>query len=142
MKVTLKRMNNAVHFVAKNAEGNEVHYDGGPSIGGEGKGVGSMETVLMAAAACSSIDVVLILQKMRQPLEDYEVEVQSTRNEDQIPKTFKTIHLHYILSGKLKEKKVKQAVESSLEKYCSVTKMLEPTVEISSSFEIRPPNEI
>jgi putative redox protein len=96
-----------------------------------------MEAVLMAVAGCSSIDVELILKKMRQDLQKVEVTVQATRAEE-APKVFKTIQIHYILYGDIKEEKAKQAIELSMEKYCSVSLMLKATVDITYTFEIRP----
>lgn len=129
MKVKLERLNKGSHFKATNEEGHSIE------LSGEGNAVGPMQAVLMAAAGCSTIDIVMILEKMRQPLEDIDVEVEGTRREE-IPRTYTDIHLHYILKGDLKEKKVEQAINSSLEKYCSVSLMLEKAAKITSSFEI------
>jgi len=129
MQITLERLNDSKHFRATNDEGHSIE------LSGDGNAVGPMQSVLMAAAGCSTIDIVMILEKMRQPLEDIKVEVTAKRREE-IPKTFTEIHLHYILKGDLKDKKVAQAVSSSLEKYCSVSLMLEKAATVSSSYEI------
>ncbi len=129
MQIKLERLNDSKHFKATNEEGHSLE------LSGDGNAVGPMQSVLMAAAGCSTIDIVMILEKMRQPLEDIQVEVTAKRR-DEIPRTFTEIHLHYILKGDLKEKKVDQAVSSSLEKYCSVSLMLEKAAKITSSYEI------
>jgi putative redox protein len=49
---------------------------------------------------------------------------------------FKTIHLHFKLSGELDVKKVERALELSITKYCSVSKALEKGSEISYDYEI------
>lgn len=139
--IKLKRLNDAVHFEASNEEGNTIQMDGTAEIGGEGKGVRPMETVLMAIAGCSSIDIVMILKKMRQKLEDIEVEVDGQRV-DTIPRVFKSIHIKYILTGNLKEEKVAEAVRLSMEKYCSVSLMIQKAAEITYEYEIRPGNEV
>lgn len=139
--IKLKRLNDAVHFEASNEEGNTIQMDGTAEIGGEGKGVRPMETVLMAIAGCSSIDIVMILKKMRQKLEDIEVEVDGQRV-DTIPRVFKSIHIKYILTGNLKEEKVAEAVRLSMEKYCSVSLMIQKAAEITYEYEIRPSNEV
>lgn len=136
MKVTLKRLNDAMHFEAENETGNTIHMDGSPAIGGESKGVRPMETLLMAAAGCSTIDIVLILKKMRQNLIDIKVTVDGDKVKKDEYSYFKTIHLHYILEGDLKETKVEKAINMSIEKFCSVSKALEATSEITTSFEI------
>lgn len=130
MKVKLERLNDSKHFKGTNEEGHSLE------LSGDGNAVGPMQSVLMAAAGCSTIDIVLILEKMRQPLEDIQVEVEGKRR-DEIPRTFTDIHLHYILTGDLKEKKVQQAIDSSLEKYCSVSLMLEKAAKITTSYEIK-----
>ncbi len=103
---------------------------------GNGTALGPMEAVLSAAAGCSTIDIAMILERMRQPIESIDVEVEGTRR-DEIPRIFTKIHMHYTLTGNLKDKKVKQAIDLSLEKYCSVSIMLSSSVEISSSYEIK-----
>ncbi len=129
MKVSLKSGDSLNSFVASNEKGHEVR------LSGDDTAAGPMESVLMAVAGCSSIDIVMILEKMRQPLENIEVEVEAERREE-IPRTFTKINLHYKLHGKLKEKKVEQAINSSLDKYCSVSKMIEKAAEITSTYEI------
>lgn len=95
-----------------------------------------MEVVLMGMGACSSIDVVDILQTGRQQVTDCEVKLSSERAEE-APRVFTKINAHFIVSGNdLNEKKVKRAVELSMEKYCSVAKMLEQAAEITSSYEV------
>jgi len=102
---------------------------------GNGNAIGPMEGVLLSAAGCSTIDIVMILEKMRQPIESIEVQVEGTRQEA-IPRIFTHVHLHYLLKGNLKDKKVKEAVDLSIDKYCSVVIMLAKAVEISTSYEI------
>ncbi|MCI4670469.1 MAG: OsmC family protein [Bacteroidia bacterium] len=136
MKVKIERQNQAVHFEAGNIENIKVNIDGSPEAGGIGKGVRPMELVLMALGSCSSIDVVLILEKMRQELIDLKIEVEGKRAEDKVPKVFTDIHLKFILTGKLDESKVEKALDLAVNKYCSVKDMLHATVKITHSFEI------
>ena len=135
MKVTLERMNQAVHFRATSAEGHTVNIDGGETSDGEDKGVRPMQLVLMAAGGCSSIDIHLILKKMRQSVDDLKIEVHGERV-DTIPGVFKGINFHYYFKGDLKEDKVRKAIEMSLDKHCSVVKMLDHHVEIGYKFSI------
>lgn len=138
MKVTLERKNKAVHFVTTNEQGNSIDLDGSPEIGGEGKGVRPMQLMLMGIAGCSSIDIVLFLKKMRQQLEDIKVDVAATRQEGEVPSLFETITIHYKLYGQISEDKAIKAIELSLEKYCSVAKILEKTATINYTFAINP----
>lgn len=135
MKVTLKRQNNAIHFQGENSKGLTVDIDGSERVGGKGKGVSPMEMVLMATAGCSSIDIHVILKKMRQEIEDLQVHVEGERV-DAVPAVFKTITMHYAFKGDLKPEKVQKAVNMSLDKYCSVSKMLEHSVKIKHKISI------
>lgn len=137
MKITLKRLNSNYHMQATNESGNTIEMDGSPAIGGENLGARPMEVVLMSLAGCSSIDVISILKKMKQEVTDYHVEVDAEREADVVPSLFTNIHLKYTLKGRnLEESKVRRAIELSVDKYCSVSKILEPTAKITWSYEI------
>lgn len=129
MKITLETTDSLNRYIAKNEAGHSIQ------LSGDGTATGPMQAVLMAVAGCSTIDIVMILEKMRQEVKDIKVEVEGTRREE-IPKVYTKINLHYKIYGKVKPKKAEQAVISSLETYCSVAKMLEKEVEITGTFEI------
>ena len=97
-----------------------------------------MELLLFGAAACSCIDIVSILKKMRQDLKDLKVDVEGNRVAEGHPKVFTDIHLHYKFWGDLNPDKVEQALKLSLEKYCSVSAMLEKTAKITYDYTINP----
>ncbi len=136
MKVELRRVNDAFHFEAEGAAGVAVHIDGSPDIGGENAGARPMEMILMGLGGCSAIDIVLILQKQRQLITDIKISVEAERVPNETPSIFKTIHVHYQFKGDLNEEKVKRAIELSMEKYCSVTAILNKTAVITHSFSI------
>lgn len=124
MKVTLQRVNNAVHFEASGESAPvKVNIDGSESIGGEGKGVRPMELVLMALGSCSVFDLHTILLKQRQDIEDIQVEVLGDRREE-IPNIFTKIHISFFLKGNIDEVKAQKAAELAVKKYCSVHDML------------------
>jgi len=129
MRVTLKRTRGA-QFLASNGAGQTALIDGPADIGGQGEGVRPMEMLLMSLAGCSAMDVLLILQKQRQPVSDLTVDVEGKRA-DAVPAVYTDIHLIFTASGDLDAQKLARAVALSMEKYCSVTKMLEPTVRIT-----------
>jgi putative redox protein len=136
MRITLERMNQAVHMKATNEEGAVVHVDGAAKVGGENKGFRPMQLLLAGLGSCSSIDIVGILKKQKQPLEDLQVLVDGEREDKKVPSLFRDIHVHFILKGDLDEKKVKRAVDLSMKTYCSVTRILEKTANVTYSFEI------
>lgn len=120
-------------FLGESASGHQVMMDGNAGD----KAPSPMEMVLMAAGGCSAIDVVSILQKGRNDITDCEVKLTSQRREE-APRYFVKIHLHFIVTGsELTDKAVERAVQLSAEKYCSVALMLEKTVEVTHSFEIK-----
>ena len=136
MKIELNRADDAFHFISSNQDGLTVESDGSPAIGGGNKAMRPMEMVLSAVASCSSIDIVMILKKQRQRLDDIKVTVEGKRAEGKVPAVFTDIHIHFKLTGKIKEKKAEQAVKMSMEQYCSVSKMLEGMVNITHSHEV------
>lgn len=95
-----------------------------------------MQTVAMALGACSGIDVVSILRKGRQELVDFHIDIDYERATDKTPAVFTEIHIQYALTGELDPEKVRRAVDLSVRKYCSITKMLEKTASISYSFSV------
>ena len=95
-----------------------------------------MEMLLVAVGACTAVDVVSILEKKRQIVTDYRVEVSGERREEH-PRAFTKIYVHHIVYGRnVSEQAVASAVELSDTKYCSVAATVRPTAEITTSFEI------
>ena len=103
-----------------------VFFDADPS---HGQGPSPMETVLMALCGCTSVDVVSILEKKRQPLLGLRVTATATQAET-APRVFTHIKLTYTVSGRLSRKAVEDAVALSKDKYCSVGQMLEKAAAI------------
>ncbi len=134
MKVSLRRINNNYLFETTNERGDIVLLDNKSEE--EPKGSSPMDLILRGIAGCSSIDVVMILKKQQHELEDLRVEVEGFREDGAIPNVFKKIHLDFILKGDVTPAKAKRAVELSMDKYCSVAKMLEKAAEISYSIEL------
>jgi len=136
MKIYLKRTNQAVRFEATNERGHTVNIEGSKDIGGEDSAPSPTELLLMSQAGCTAIDVVELLKKMRQPLEHLEIETEGFRAQDQVPKVFKRIHLHYKLYGNINPAKAEKAISMSIEKYCTISKMIDQVAMITHSFEV------
>jgi putative redox protein len=141
MKIDFKRINDAYLMEAVNENGNITLTDGSPDIGGSNLAMRPMQLMLVGLGGCSSIDVIHLLQKQRQDLRDIQLSVTAQREEGVVPSLFTTIHMHYKLFGPLDPKKAERAISLSVEKYCSVGKLLEKTAEITWSFEIIPAEE-
>ncbi|WP_321326021.1 OsmC family protein [Thiomicrorhabdus sp.] len=123
-------------FEATSSTGHKVMMDASKEVGGEDRGSRPMELLLMGLGGCSGIDVMMMLEKGKQDVKDCQMEVTSERA-DAVPAVYTKIHLHFKVTGTdLNEKKVARAVELSADKYCSVSKMLEKTAEMTHSYEI------
>ena len=129
MKITIDRINDDYLFECSNAAGNKILLDNTSQEGA--KGVSPMESVLMAVAGCSGIDVVSILKKQRQEITNFSAEVEGERVQVDEAKPFKKIIVKFFLEGNIDSNKAKKAAQLSFEKYCSVSKTLEPKVEVT-----------
>ena len=136
MEIKLKRVE-GMQFDCVSGEGHTVRIDGPPAIGGTDTGPRPMEMVLMGLAGCSAVDVMMILGKQRQNPADVEITVTAERA-DAIPAVFTKINIHVsCIGGEVSLKKLEKACELSMEKYCSVSKMLEPTVDITHTCDVK-----
>ena len=130
MKVTLKRINEDYHFELQNERGHKLYLDNKKEFGGSDLAPSPMELLLMGVAGCSAIDVISILKKQRQNITSYYTEVEGERAQIDEAKPFKNIIVTIYLEGEIDEQKAQKAAQLSFEKYCSVSKTLEPTATI------------
>ncbi|HEY3011596.1 MAG TPA: OsmC family protein [Gemmatimonadales bacterium] len=111
----------------------------GPMVtidGDNAAGPGPMSTLLLAAAACSGSDVVLILEKMRVRLSELRIDVAGVRRKEE-PRRYVSIHLDYRVVGEgLDQTKARRAIDLSLEKYCSVIHSLAPDIAITYALSL------
>ena len=110
--------------------GNTILFAADPA---HAHGPSPMEAVLMGLCGCTSVDVVSILKKKRQPLTGLRVSAVAEQSPTP-PRVFTKIKLTYAVSGRLSRKAVEDAVALSKNTYCSVSKMLEKAAAIE--FEI------
>lgn len=126
MKVELHHKNDLL-FEGKNAKDGTLEI--GVSSHPENKATRPMELLLLGLAGCSSVDVIGILEKQKQKVSSYSVYVEAERVKS-IPAIFKTITISFHLEGEIQEIKAIKAIELSVNKYCSVSHILEPTAQI------------
>ncbi len=108
--------------------------DGGPvaTLDSDAKeGLSSTHHLLFALAGCMAVDVKMILEKSRVPLESIEVNAEGERAETP-PRKFTRIRLTYEVKGPTEEheKKLQHAIDLSRDKYCSVMHSLDPAIAI------------
>jgi putative redox protein len=138
MHIQVKKVVSASPFKmeAINDQGKSLFMDASTSVGGLEDGFRPMEVMLASLAGCSGVDIMLILQKGRQEVKDFSVNVTAERAETD-PKVFTKINLHYTVTGEIDDKRMATAVSLSMEKYCSATAMISKTAEIKTTFEIK-----
>jgi putative redox protein len=135
MKARIKWIQD-VMFLGESGSGHAVVMDGAPESGGRNLGVRPMEMLLLGLGGCSAFDVVMILKRGRQAIDDCVVELQAERAETD-PKVFTRINMHYVVTGReLERNKVERAVQLSAEMYCSASAILAKTAQITHSIDI------
>lgn len=130
-KATIRWLNDR-NFVGTDATGHSVVLSGQKN----GIGVSPSQMLLVALAACSSVDVVEILEKKRKKLTL--LEVTATGEQDQEPPwAYRKIHVKYRIGGVgLTAKAVAQAITLSQDKYCSVAATVRGVAQITTEYEI------
>ena len=137
MSVEMTRVDNAFHFEALGGDKVPVHIDAAAAIGCSHAGARPMELILMGLGSCAAIDIILILKKMKQEVSDFRIVIEGKRDAEAVPAPFEAIEVRFILRGaNLVQKKVEQAVQLGMEKYCSVSVMLEKAATITWKAEI------
>lgn len=136
MQIKLQRIDEDFCMEASNEQGGIVTLDASSAVGGHNTGMRPMQLLLTSLGGCSSIDIISILRKQRQPLEDLQVTIDAEREENKVPALFTKIHLTYHLRGALDEQKIRKALDLSLQQYCSVAKIIEKTAKITYSYTL------
>lgn len=139
MKAVIKQVE-GLSLVGKSDSNHWVPLDSTKSFGGAEAGTKPMEMLLIALGACTSMDVLSILKKMHEDVQNYDVELDGERAEGH-PAVFTKIHLHYSVYGKnINRDNVDKAIDLSMNKYCSVSAMLKKSVDMTWDFEIKEVN--
>jgi putative redox protein len=132
MQTSTVKWTGGEEFLATTPSGHEVRFD---ADGKHNAAPNPMEMLLAALGSCSCVDIVLILAKKRQQLTSLEVDVSGERAPEP-PRVWTKIEMAYRLGGELNEKAVRDAIELSQNKYCSVAAMLGKTAQITYRYEI------
>ncbi len=120
-----------MEFDGHSESGHTIVFDAGA---GYANGPSPMEAVLTALCACTSVDVVSILHKKREPLISLTVSAVAEQAAAP-PRVFTKIRLTYVIGGAVSKKAAEDAIGLSKNKYCSVSKMLEKTAQIDYNIE-------
>ncbi|PSQ85809.1 MAG: osmotically inducible protein C [Bacteroidetes bacterium QH_2_63_10] len=130
MTLSLERINDAIHFRGTNGS-----FDLPIASSDDREGLTPMEMAGLSVVGCSSIDILTILDKQKQTVNDFSAEIDGERAEDP-PRVFTDLHMHYELTGNVDPNKVRRAIELSLDKYCSVSNMIKHTASITYAFTL------
>ncbi|HQF41534.1 MAG TPA: OsmC family protein [Ignavibacteriaceae bacterium] len=125
-----------ITFVGKTDSNHWITMDGPENFFGSNAGIRPKELILLSLAGCTGSDVVAILQKKRAKLDNLEINITAEQQETH-PQVYTKIHIEFLFYGKdVAEKDVERAIELSQTTYCSVTAMLQKSVEITHSYKI------
>lgn len=131
--VSLRWTGDDLTFEGRTAFGSPILTGNDP----EGPGSKASDLLPLSLAACTVYDVVVILLKQRQDLRGLEVRIASEQDAEP-PWTFRSIHMHFMLTGPVDDRKAARAIELSESRYCSVAATLRPVVRLTHSHEVVP----
>ncbi|HUS83809.1 MAG TPA: OsmC family protein [Anaerolineales bacterium] len=125
-------------FIGEAETGFSVPLGANPQVGGDNDGFRPMELIAIGIAGCTAMDVVSILQKKRQDVTAFEVQLRSQQAQD-YPRVFTQIEIEYLISGHdVDETAVQRAIELSETKYCPAQAMFNQILPIKLSYQILP----
>jgi len=111
-------------FEARDVNGHTIRMDTSPESGGNNFGVRPMQVLLMGMGGCSAIDIVMILKKQRQTIDDFTMKIEGEREDTKDPSLWKNVNIVFELKGDIDVDKAERACELSINKYCSVAETL------------------
>lgn len=130
------KWNGKRQFVGWDEAGHGVVMDSRPEFNGDGSGARPLELVLYALGGCTGMDIISILEKKRQRVTDFALNVTGTQRDD-FPKIYTHITVEYVVTGVgVDPAAVERAIELSEDKYCSVKGMFGPDVKIETSYRV------
>lgn len=120
---------------AENDTGNTLLLDSSASVGGQNRGPRPLQLLLIGLAGCTAMDVLSILQKKREPVQDFQVVVSGEQVQSH-PRVFQSLHIEYVVTGDVNENSLQRAIALSENTYCPAQAMLRPGVALTSSYRI------
>ena len=122
--IKMERITGDFGFEVKDENGHILQTDSSIENGGSNYGFRPMQLILSALGSCSAIDMVSVLKKQRQTVDQFKIKVEGEREQDAIPSLWKSIKLSFELHGNIDKEKAEKAGALSIEKYCSVAETL------------------
>jgi len=132
ISIRLKR-NEALRLKAEVTDGRGLELNSAKEMG---SAFTPMELFLFSVAGCTAMDVIWILERQRQKVDNFEISARGTRREED-PMYYQTIDLEYRIWGdQIRKDAVERAIRLSQDKYCSVRAMIKDNVKINVTFKI------
>lgn len=122
--ITMERKTGDYGFEATDENDNVLHSDSSIENGGSNYGFRPMQLILAGLGSCSAIDIVSILKKQKQKVEDFKIKIEGEREQDKIPSLWKTVNIVFEVYGDIDAEKVRKATALSMDKHCSVAETL------------------
>jgi putative redox protein len=124
IEINLQRKEGDFGFEAVDANGHMVRLDTSNETGGSNFGVRPMQMLLMGLGGCSAIDIVMILKKQRQQIDDFGIKITGKREPGKEPSLWQNVKIIFKLTGTIDKEKAERACDLSMKKYCSVAATL------------------
>jgi putative redox protein len=122
--ILLEKKSGEFGFEVTDENGHVLGTDTSLDNGGSNFGFRPMQLVLAALGSCSAIDIVSILKKQRQQVGAFSIKVTGEREKNKIPSLWKSVHVQFLLGGKIDHAKANRAISLSIDKHCSVAETL------------------
>jgi putative redox protein len=123
-RIEMKRITGDFGFEVRDEKGHILATDSSIENGGLESGFRPMQLILCALGSCSAIDMISILKKQRQEIDDLSIIIDGEREKDRIPSLWQSITVSFLLTGNVEKEKAEKAATLSMEKYCSVAETL------------------
>ncbi len=124
IEINVNRKEGDFGFEAVDGNGHTIKMDTSSESGGVGYGIRPMQVLLMGMGGCSGIDIVMILKKQRQKVEDFSMKIEGERETGKEPSLWQNVKIVFELTGDIDVDKAERACELSMKKYCSVAETL------------------
>ena len=124
MHIHLRRLPDGQAMLAADEAGNEIRLSLPEIAGGSATGLRPMQLLIISLGGCAAVDVLSILKKQRQQVDDLRIDIDAERFHQPLPAPWEKAHLRFTLVGKVDLKKAEKAVEMSIQKYCSASETL------------------
>ena len=115
--------------------GHVVVVDAGPDVGGADSAARPMELLLFGVMSCTAMDVMSILKKKRQNVEDFKIFATFERSPEH-PKKYTRIHLEYVAYGDVDLNALERAAELSETAYCGAIATVRGVAEVTRSCRV------